>query len=93
MRKHNPGRHPPVSHSIEVFTAAWLTEYQTIDHAPNPSRARVTPTIPDMTSAAELATAIIRTSIRFISRLICMIARPLMTKVRKITFDIGISSS
>ena len=88
---HDVGNHPPVAHSIPVFIPANATDCHTSAHAPYPANARAMPRSPPPVCATRFDTAIIFTSIRFMRRLVCTIARALSTKVRNITFDNGIN--
>ena len=64
---------------------------QTSAHTPKPPTARPIPTIAPANSPSELLTAIMRTSIRFIRRLVCTMAEALIMKVSSITRVSGMS--
>lgn len=62
-----------MTHNTADFTAAMVSDCHTMAHAPQPPSARLMPTNALAIKAMTLATAIMRTSIRFIRRLTCTI--------------------
>ena len=85
MENRHSGNHPEVNHSTALFTAFSARVCQTMAHAPIPATASVMPTIAPATRPAAFETATIRTSIRFIRRLVCTMAEAFRINERNIT--------
>ena len=87
--KRHSGRHRLVVHSTAVFTAAIIILCHTSAHAPYPASASHIPATAPKKSPSELDAATMRTSIAFISRLVCTIADALKIMHRNITLAKG----
>ena len=85
MLKRSRGHQCDVAHSSSDLTAASVIVCHTMAHAPIPAKAIQIPTAPLTASPTVLLTAIIFTSMRFVSRLACTIDVALITNDRNIT--------
>ena len=87
------GRQPWVVHSTSDLTPAATSACHTMAQAPYPLMASAMPATPPSTSPSVLATATMRTSMRFIRRLTCTMEDALSMNPRNITLDRGIMRS
>ena len=83
------GLHELVAQSMTVRTTASVTVCHTMAHAPNPHTASVIPITDPAKSPAELLTATMRTSMRFMSRLVCTMAAALTMNAVNMTRLMG----
>ena len=83
--KRQSGRQREVSQSTRLFTPLSVSVCHTIAHAPYPAKASHMPTTAPASRPMELEAATMRTSMHFISLLVCTIAEALRMKLRNIT--------